>query len=561
LAGEAKRLWARALFREAAVFVFFLALAVLFTWPLSADLAGHTLPGPDPMHDLWSLYWTTGHLLDPVHFFHGNIYYPARYSTLYMDLMLGSILLAAPLRLFVHDPVPLYNLTVLLTLAFSGWGFHRLLRALTGNSGAGLLSGVLATFASHQMWHVYHMNMIGIGWLPLFWLGLLRLLERPRWPNVLLTGVGFALAAQSSGYYAAAGIIVAPVFAALRWRRLRDHRVWAGAAGAVAIAALLMVPYLRGYRHVREVSGMGRTLGNSEQLAFHPEADLRSRTYVYRRLVGTGGEQLFPGLLPLVLAGLALWRRRPYATVFLAAGAALLLFSLGPTLQLGSLSVPLPYRLLFSVPPFGSMRHPHTFAAVATFMFAVVAGLGFASLSRARRPRFSALFVALAVAETLGPGPKVRPVPPGLPDAYRIVQKLPPGPVLEVGDDQLVLVWAARSGLPMVNGGAPFGPPYHLTLQRQIRNHWLRRVPDDLDRSKPMGLLGRYLPVRYVIVDRGRRPLRYLAAAFDDSRRFSFVARAENGDRIYELGPEADSGAGGSESARSSAASETSKIR
>jgi hypothetical protein len=337
--------------------------------------------------------------------------------------------------------------------------------------------------------------------------------------------------------------------------------VWGGAAAAVLIAAVVMVPYLRGYRHVREVSGMGRTLGNSEQLAFHPGADLRSRTYLYRRLVGAGGEQLFPGVLSLVLAGVALWRRRPLATALLAAGATLLLLSLGPTLRLGSLSVPLPYRLLFAIPPFGSMRHPHTFAVVATFLLAVAAGLGFASLSRARRPWFSALFVALAVAETLGPGPKVRPVPPGLPDAYRIVQRLPPGPVLEVGDDPLVLLWAARSGLPMVNGGGPFGSPYHLTLQRQIRNHWLRRVPDDLDSSKPMGLLGRYLPVRYVIVDRGRFPLRWLAAAFDRSRRFSLVARAENGDRVYELGSEADAGDGGSESARSSASSETSKIR
>jgi hypothetical protein len=224
---------------------------------------------------------------------------------------------------------------------------------------------------------------------------------------------------------------------------------------------------------------------------------------------------------------------------------------------------PLPYRLLFAVPPFSSMRHPHTFAAVATFMLAVLAGLGYASLRHARRPWFGAVFVLLAVAETLGPGPTVRSVPSGLPHTYRIVSTLPPGPVLEVGDEELVLVWAARHGLPMVNGGGPFGPPYHLTLRRQIRKHWLQDVPDDLDGSKPMGLLGRYLPVRYVIVDRGQLPLRRLVEAFDRSRRFSFVARADNGDRIYELtGPEPLSQSGGaSASARSSASGETSKTR
>jgi hypothetical protein len=41
--------------------------------------------------------------------------------------------------------------------------------------------------------------------------------------------------------------------------------------------------------------------------------------------------------------------------------------------------------------------------------------------------------------------------------------------------------------------------------------------------------------VRYVIIPAGRKPgLRALAAAFDRSRSFRFVAEARDGDRLYE---------------------------
>ena len=124
--------------------------------------------------DLWTVHWLAAHFFDPAQVFQGNIFFPARHAVLHSDLSLGTVVLLLPFRPFVKDPVPLTNLAAIAALAFGGWAFHALGRALTGDRWAGLVCGVLAAFNSHQMRHLYHLNLLSIGWLALFLLGLHR---------------------------------------------------------------------------------------------------------------------------------------------------------------------------------------------------------------------------------------------------------------------------------------------------------------------------------------------------------------------------------------------------
>jgi hypothetical protein len=246
---------------------------------------------------------------------------------------------------------------------------------------------------------------------------------------------------------------------------------------------------------------------------------------------------LFPGLLPLALGGLAL-RRRNRAAWFYAAGVVVLVvLSLGPELGAGSWSLAMPYRWLSAFPPFDSMRHPFTFASVALFLLAVLAGLGWARLGVAAKPWAGPAVVALAIAETMTDAPRLREVPPGVPPAYTMIASMPSGPILElpVFAEESVL-WAARHGLPVLNGLGAFAPAQTLVLDRYIQNHWMGLPPEDMDASRPTPYLLQRFPVRYLIVPIGRvEGLRPLARAFDRSRSFRFVAEAPDGDRIYEV--------------------------
>jgi len=513
--------------------LFFLALSAWAIRPLPADINGQTLSGPDPTIDLWTVNWLSAHLLRPSELWGGNIFHPAPHAVLYSDLSLGTAVWLVPLRPFVHDPVPLYNLGLILALTMTGWSFHALVRELTGSRSAGLLTGILASFGSHQMSHIYHLNLLTTGWLALFLLGLGRLASRPSWGAGLLTGLSFALTAQSSGYYAVSALILGLTFLATHPRVLSSRKALLGLGAAAAVGLLLTLPYLSAYLEIRSRDGLRRPLGMSRQMAFKPARDLTSHGYLYGPVLGSSGEQLFPGLLSLGLAGTALLRRRPESSFYFAAFFVLLLLSLGPFVEIGSCTIPLPYRLLFFLPPLDSMRHPYTFAAVATLALSVLAGIGWASLEGASR--WSPLVLALGIAETLGPPPHVRAIPQGVPPAYALLDTLPPGPVLEVpvfADD--ALVWAARHGRPVLNGIGAFAPTDSMVLERLIENHWLKRVPQDLDSTKAMQFLLDRFPLRYVILPAGRRPeLRKLEAPFDRSSNLVLIAVATDGDRLY----------------------------
>lgn len=523
---------------EVLVAAFFLGLAALATRPLAAHLDTHTVGAGDPIVDLWTVDWLAEHFFQSGQIFQGNIFHPAPHAVLYSDLSLGAVVLVLPFRRWLGDPVPLYNAAVLLTLAFAGWSFHALVHALTANRWAGILSGVLAAFGSHQLSHRPHLNLLVIGWLALFLLGLHLLTRGARVRGAILAGISFSLSTQSSGYYGVSALVLGLVFVAFHWRALRDRRTLLALGAAGLLATLLTLPYLAAYMEVRAEQGLRRPIGMSVGMAFLPERDLTSTGYLYGRLLGTGGERLFPGLLTLALAGVALWRRRPETAFYAGAALVLLILSLGPYLELPGWKLPLPYLWLLKVPPFDSMRHPYTFAAVATFLASVLAGFGWAALRISARAWAGAAAVLVAVAETLAPPLDLVEIPRGLPAYYATLDTLPPGPILEVplfaGDS---LVWAARHGRPMLNGqGSAFVPLDTLRLDRFMRRHWLRDRPIDADRSKATAFLLAKFPVRYVVCPGSRiGMLARLATAMNESRTFALVAETSDGSRIYEV--------------------------
>ena len=519
------------------VFLLFAAWAAVVTRPLALRLTTHMLPGPDPISHLWMVNWITGHAFQPGQIFQGNIFYPAPHAVLHTDLSMGTAVLALPFRLFIHEPMVLFNVATLLALAFAGWAFHALVFGLTGNRWAAILSGLLAAFSPQQLSHVYHLNLLSIGWLPLALLGLHRIVEGGRPWAIVLAGVALALNAQSSGYYAVASVVVVAVFLAFHARALGRPRVLGALAAAGLLAALLTLPYLHEFLELRdEQGGLRRPAQMSVNMAFQPARDLKTIGLLYGSVLGRE-EGLFPGLLIPVLVFVALRRRDREAAFYVTAAAALVVVSLGPQLTLGPLKIPMPYRWLFAVPPLDSMRHPYTLAAVALMLLAVAAGIGWSRLGLASR-RWSGLAVlAVAMVETLTPPPDLRAVPKGVPPAYESLASLPPGAILEVplfAPD--AVLWAARHGRPVLNGAGAFAPVQTIVLERYIRNHWLEAVPADVDASRPTPYLLDRFPVRYVILPTGRMAnLEGLAAAFDRSRTYRLVAVAADGDRIYEV--------------------------
>jgi hypothetical protein len=317
------------------------------------------------------------------------------------------------------------------------------------------------------------------------------------------------------------------LFAAWHARRFTRASLLS-AAGAALLASLLVAPYLGAYRTIHARDTLTREPGLSAEMAFQPGRDLTSHGYLYGSLLGKGGERLFPGLLAPALATLALARRRAHASFYWAAVAFLVLVSLGPS--------GLVYRWLFAIPPLDSMRHPYSFAGVAALLLAVPAGIGLASLESARSRWIGPAAVAFAVLETLGPPARLQDVPVGVPSAYEVVAKLPPGPVLEIpAFNHWTMLWATRHRLTTLNGSGAFVPRDTLRFKNRAEKEWLVRRPAEIDTSESLQLL-RGLGARYVIVPCGREPeFQPLARAFDRSQTMVLVMESAQRDRIYRV--------------------------
>ena len=96
----------------------FALLTVGLTWPLASNLT--VMDAGDSAFFAWEIAWELHALTqDPANLAHANIFHPLRYTLGMDEPVLGTTILAAPLWLFTHDAVLVYNLVRLLTFAFT----------------------------------------------------------------------------------------------------------------------------------------------------------------------------------------------------------------------------------------------------------------------------------------------------------------------------------------------------------------------------------------------------------------------------------------------------------
>lgn len=497
----------KAFFRELALFAFFVLASGFVLRPLPFHIGDLIPAGSDPPHHLYILNWLLDHGLSEDRF-EGRMFHPARNAVLRSDLSMGTVMLLAPLAPMVDEPLVRFNLATWLALAFSGWAFCLLARSWTQSTPAGLFAGVTAVLGSHQSLHYVHLNLLSVGWLPVFLLALDRILTRGSAAFGLLAGASFALVASSSGYYGVAACVIALVFfvrdpskSGLKWGAL-----------AASLAVVLLSPYLAAYAALHAEESLVRTSRELSKGSW-TLADLGSRTLLHRIWNPAQGEPLFPGIAVFGLAAFALWSgSKRERTLGLA---ALLLFWLGLG-EPGGL-----YRILALVPSFSSMRHPVTLTAVGLMLLSVLAACGFARLEKSRASA-GWLLLGIGFVETLSPRHDFFKVAPGVPPVYEALQKLPPGPVLEVPPyEASPLIWAARRGFETVNGGGAFIPPLTTRIETAIQNHWLTDSYEPIDESKAAGILLNETAMRYLVLPAGRRGgLNPLIQRFGESRCF-----------------------------------------
>lgn len=484
------------------------ALAVLMTWP-ALRYPRYTLPQDlgDPSLVTWILAWP-GHALltDPGNLWHGNVFYPERWSLAFTDSLLGY----APFGMIgdgLSDAILRYNLVYVFAYALAFIGAYALVRQLGANPAAALVAGVAFAYAPWRLAQNGHLHILSTGGIALAlamlarghgWSlrrGFRRKQVRPAW---IVAGwlvaawqvtLGFGIGLVFVYVLALIATIVASVWLARRIARRRRHPIGriigadlVGGSIFSAVTVLMALPYLA----VVDRYGITRPMVEVEYYSpplrgffVAPEqswlwgglhADIRGSSVDGQDFV-PAEMALLPGfvLIGLAVAGLLYSVWSVWARVWLAAGVAVTVgLGMGPRLWDGAIYEPL-YEWL---PGWDALRTPGRMVIWTTLLLGVLAAGAVAAFApRAKDvalqrgfPRPGgwlklAMLVPAALVLLEGHGNPAHPVAPRPPEALAEAE----GPVLVLPSDYftdlIVMMWTTDGFVPVVNGTSGFPPP------------------------------------------------------------------------------------------------------
>src|SRR5215831_7539955 len=255
-------------------------------------------------------------LTRPLLLLHGSGFYPYGLSLTLAEPLVTPALVAGPLFWWTENPYLAYNLTLMLFWAASGWAMYVVTYAFTREHGAAAVATLIFTLAPPRMAYAVEFQMEIMFGLPLALYLVVRYLEAQRLRHLAAFLAVFWLQAIAVWYFAVIlglGLVVlALAYSLRRWSGWRPTTLLADAVGGVALAAAL-APVASPFFVTRRELALERTASD----ALDRSADVLTYVTTSGTWLGelvhirfTSETTLFPGLLALALAGLAVaWIR------------------------------------------------------------------------------------------------------------------------------------------------------------------------------------------------------------------------------------------------------------
>lgn len=454
------------------------------TWPFAFELSKGVSDLGDPMLNSWALAWVA-HTLPraPATVFDASIFFPETTTLAYSEPLLVPALLVAPVIWLGGDPILAHNVLVLLGYAGSGVAMFVLVRSLTGQDGAALVSGVMFAVFPYRTESFAKVQMEMTMWWPIALWCVHRAAAEParrRWGFLL--GLSLALQAYSGVYVVAYGLVTAGVVSLATWLTApspRRARLLATFATAGLVAIVLTLPLALAFQRASARVGE-RTLEAAQiysaewrdYLRPHPEQQWWGRP----ASPGPAERRLFPGYVAPALAIAGTVAGGPMAAAYEVAAILNVYLSRGANTA--------PFRWLFThVAPMRAFRVPARFGMLLGLVLSVLSGYGVARLTRGRSRAIATLVVAACVIGSVVEG-RIRPPElssPGerAPSVYDWLARQDRGAVCEfpvrdlrgrVGpQDSTYMYYSARHWQPLVNGYSGFTPPSYDALVDGLR--------------------------------------------------------------------------------------------
>jgi len=294
--------------QTAAIIGLFLIITLVMTYPLALRLGSSLRDMGDPMLNAWILSWNIDQFVhfNVSGFFDANIFYPQKKTLAYSEFLIPQSLAALPVKLLSGNPVLAHNFVVLLAFLTTGLGMFFLARHLTRDTLAGAAAGLIFAFSPFMFAHLYQVQVLTAGGIPLAFLFLHKFFASDRLKDLLLFGLFFSLQSLANGYYALYLTLFAGLFIlvmTLVRKKYRDARFWWKMALCGLLILVCISPFFYQYLQVQKEMGFKRDIGGHASLtSFLATSSINTLygkfTARFWRIEG----ELFPGVAAFLLA-------------------------------------------------------------------------------------------------------------------------------------------------------------------------------------------------------------------------------------------------------------------
>src|SRR4029077_13097441 len=157
------------------------ALTVALIHPLAFHLGTvGRIDNGDGQLSIWNVAWVARTLVvDPLHVFDANIFYPRRWTLAYSETNLGAGALPVPVYWATRNPYAAHNFVLLLSFVLSATGMYYLTRYLMNDRRAAVVGAICFAYCPYVFAHLPHIQLLMTAGLPFSLLAFHRLADRP----------------------------------------------------------------------------------------------------------------------------------------------------------------------------------------------------------------------------------------------------------------------------------------------------------------------------------------------------------------------------------------------
>ena len=199
---------------HSAVLFTYAAFFFALTWPSVLRFNTHIMSDRgDGLQMYWNVWWVRQAVLSGAQPFETPLlFYPQTPNLVVHSLHSFGGFLTVPFAGLLSD-VALFNMVVTFGFVISGWGAYLLTRHFALSRVPAFISGYIFTFCNYHFAHATgHLNLVLMQWIPLYFLFLLRLLQKGRKRDAVFAALFLFLVLLCDHYYFLFCVLASAIF-------------------------------------------------------------------------------------------------------------------------------------------------------------------------------------------------------------------------------------------------------------------------------------------------------------------------------------------------------------